>query len=197
MVGSSITRRGAVAVFVIVVGGLAWFGCGERSGDVASPPPDYGEMLAGSPAPLAALHAQGNELLDGGKGAFEARMEELRGFPAVVNFWASWCGPCRAELPHFQQAGAKLGRKVAFLGMNSEDGKEMATALMEDFPVPYPSYFDPKNEVYDSVVAGWGLPATVFYDAEGNQTFTKQGPYQSVEALEADVRTFAIEGESG
>ncbi len=189
-------RRILLACSIVFLGAVTLAGCGGES-DTASPPPDYAKMLAGSPAPLAALHAQSDELLEGELDAFEARMKELRGFPAVVNLWASWCGPCRAELPHFQQVSAELGKKVAFLGVNSEDSEDMATKLMGDFPLPYPSFYDPQNQIYESMVSRRGLPATVFFDAEGNQTFTKQGPYPDQEALEADIQTFAIEGNKG
>src|SRR4051794_129091 len=77
------------------------------------------ERLAGSPAPLAALHTQSNQLLPGGQEAFEKRMRELRGHPVVVNGWASWCGPCRAEFPFLQRTSVDLGRQVAFVGLDS------------------------------------------------------------------------------
>ena len=77
--------------------------------------------LAGSPAPLAALHAQADELLAGGLPALRARLAALRGTPVVVNKWASWCEPCRAEFGVFQRVSVAHGREVAFIGIDSGD----------------------------------------------------------------------------
>ena len=67
--------------------------------------------LAGSPAPLAALHAQADELLPGGAGALRARLASLHGYPVVINKWASWCTPCQAERGVFEHASVALGRR--------------------------------------------------------------------------------------
>ena len=67
--------------------------------------------LAGSPAPLAALHAQSAELLEGGVPAFESRLARAQGHPVVINKWASWCNPCRAEFPAFQQVATERGKR--------------------------------------------------------------------------------------
>lgn len=171
-------------------------GCGG-SEPAASPPPDYEQKLADAPAPLAALYSRGNELVKGGKDAFEAQLGELEGFPAVVNVWASWCGPCRAEFPDFQELSAELGTRVAFLGVNSEDEDDLARSFLEDFPVPYPSFSDNDREISRSLGSAKALPATAFFDAQGNQTYLKQGQYPDRESLEADIRTYAIEGQPG
>ena len=103
--------------------------------------PDYAKALKGAPAPLAKLYGEANQLLPGGKDAFEKRVGEL-GYPVVANVWASWCGPCRYEFPIFQEASAKCGKKVAFLGIDSEDSEKEAEKWLADNPVPYPSYFE-------------------------------------------------------
>jgi thiol-disulfide isomerase/thioredoxin len=174
---------------------LVLAGCGGDSDSVydGSPPPDYG-ALANSPPPLDALYAQGNDLLSGGTDAFDRQMEELRGFPAVVNVWASWCAPCRAEFPHFQDASAEIGTEVAFLGVNSQDSESAAATFLEASPLPYPSFSDPDKDITESLEAGRGLPATAFFNADGELTYTKLGPYEDEASLLADVDRYAIGG---
>lgn len=157
-----------------------------------SPAPDYGE-LADSPPPLAALYAQANELLPGGTEAFDKQMAELKGYPAVVNVWASWCGPCRAEFPHFQDAAVDLGTEVAFLGVNSQDSESAAATFLEASPLPYPSFSDPDKEITESLDAGQGLPATAFFNQDGELTYTKLGPYKDEAELKVDVTRYALE----
>jgi cytochrome c biogenesis protein CcmG/thiol:disulfide interchange protein DsbE len=183
-----------VVPFILALAVLSAVGCGSsESGESSSPPPDYSRLLAGSPAPLAALHAQENELLPGGVDAYEKRLSELRGFPVVANVWGSWCGPCRTEFPALQEVAAKFGKRVAFLGVDYKDDPELAAKFLAEAPVPYPSYVDDDEKIAESVGAGGGLPNTAYYDSEGNLCFLKIGQYADAEALEADVHRFALQ----
>src|SRR5215211_5488514 len=111
----------AVALVAVVVIGLT------QAGGTDEPAQDNGGFdlaqakreLAGAPGPLAALHDQANALLPGGTSAFDARLRELRGHPVVINKWASWCGPCRAEFPIFQQLATARGKEIAFVGVDA------------------------------------------------------------------------------
>ena len=168
-------------------------GCGSgQGGDYGGQHPDYGKALAGSPPPLAALHRQGNELLDGGQDAYEKRIEALRGYPVVVNVWASWCGPCRFEFPTLQRLSAKYGKHVAFLAVNSEDADDAARTFLSEAPVPYPSYTDPGGDIKESLGASFGLPDTAFYDRKGELVYLKQGPYSKGSDLQADIERCAL-----
>ena len=181
------------ARIAVILAALAIAGCGSsQGGDYGGQHPDYAKALAGSPPALAALHRQGDALLPGGRDAYEARLRRLRGYPIVVNVWASWCGPCRFEFPRFQEAAARYGRRVAFLGVDSEDSGDAARTFLEEAPVPYPSYSDPGKEVAESIGAVHGFPDTAFYDRRGKLVYLKQGPYEKESELRADIRRFAL-----
>jgi cytochrome c biogenesis protein CcmG/thiol:disulfide interchange protein DsbE len=150
--------------------------------------------LATSPAPLAALHAQSSELLSGGLSAVRARLQELRGYPVVVNKWASWCVPCRAEFGAFQRVAVTQGREVAFIGIDSGDSSRAdALAFLRSFPVSYPSYYDESGRAGQGITDSTFTPVTVFYDRRGRQ-YIRQGPYLSAAKLEQDVRHYALVG---
>jgi cytochrome c biogenesis protein CcmG/thiol:disulfide interchange protein DsbE len=166
-------------------------GCGSSEAG-GTTHPDYAKALAGAPAPLAALYGEANELLPGGKDAFEKRVASL-GYPVVANVWASWCGPCRYEFPMFQEASARWGKKVAFLGVDSEDSESEAGKWLEDHPVPYPSYYDPDFEVASSYKAA-GPPDTAFYNRSGKLVHVKLGQYAHAAELEEDIEHYALEG---
>jgi cytochrome c biogenesis protein CcmG, thiol:disulfide interchange protein DsbE len=180
---------GAVALAVVLVIGLTQAG-GQDSGKQDTGAFDLAaaqERLAGSPAPLAALHEQSNELLDGGTKAFRARLAELRGHPVVINKWASWCGPCRAELPILQDISTARGKEIAFLGVNARDKRPAAERFAAQYPVPYPSYEDPEEAIARALKAPSNFPVTVFVDAQGKTVFTHQGGYRTAADLTADI----------
>jgi cytochrome c biogenesis protein CcmG, thiol:disulfide interchange protein DsbE len=186
--------RGAAACIALVAA-AAIAGCGSsQGGDYGGAHPDYGRALADSPAPLAALHRQADRLLRGGTGAYEKRIAALRGYPVVANVWASWCGPCRFEFPVLQRLSARYGRRVAFLGVDSQDSDDAARTFLEEAPVPYPSYTDSDKKIAAALGATLGFPDTAFYDHAGRLVYLKQGPYAHDSELEADVRRYALKG---
>ncbi len=149
--------------------------------------------LAGSPAQLAALHAQGSEVLAGGLPALRARLALLRGQATVINKWASWCQPCRSEFGVFQHVSLSLGRRVAFIGIDSAEPRRAdALSFLRSFPVSYPSYYDKSGQVGAAITDSTFTPVTVFLDSAGHQ-YIHQGPYLSIAKLEADVRRYALD----
>ena len=179
---SRVTR--IVAVFLAL---LALAGCGAE--DPESTPADAAQFKD-SPAPIAELYGEANQLLEGGVGAFKARIGKLEGYPVVVNKWASWCAPCRQEFPYFQRQSARLAKKVAFIGVNTNDNDESALRFLEEYPVPYPSYKDPDNDIGD-ILEGIAFPTTAFYDSKGELAYSKQGAYASEADLVEDIERYA------
>jgi cytochrome c biogenesis protein CcmG, thiol:disulfide interchange protein DsbE len=172
---------------------LAVAGCGSTQPKNEAPSTQsVNAAFKGSPPPLASLHDQANHLLSGGTSAFDARLAGLQGYPVVVNKWASWCGPCQTEFPVFQRASVALGRKVAFLGLDGKDQSPAATAFLHKFPVSYPSYVDPHEDIARKIHAATYYPQTIYYDRNGKIVFDHAGPYESVGALEKDIRHYAL-----
>jgi cytochrome c biogenesis protein CcmG/thiol:disulfide interchange protein DsbE len=185
--------RPLLALSILALAILLGSGCGGAGDEeFDGSHPDYDKALAGSPAPLAALYKQGNELLGGGTDAYEKRLTSLRGHPVVVNIWASWCVPCRQEFPILQELSARYGKKVAFLGVNSEDSSDAAATFLREVPVPYPSYSDPDKDIWDAIGGIGGFPNTAFYDRSGKEIFIHPGPYRDDSEFEADFRRYAL-----
>jgi thiol-disulfide isomerase/thioredoxin len=149
--------------------------------------------LAGSPAVLTSLHAQGNQLLSGGPNAVQARLQALRGYPVVINKWASWCVPCQTEFPAYQRASVALGRKVAFIGVDGKDKNPAAAAFLRRFPVSYPSYTDPDEKIARAIHAATYYPQTVYINRQGKEVYDHAGPYETAASLERDIRRYALQ----
>ena len=93
-------------------------------------------------------------------------LADYRGTPVVLNFWASWCVPCRREMPAFEAVHQQVGDEVAFVGVNHQDDRDAALRLVDETGVTYPSAYDPQGVVaYDYAVRG--MPTTVFITADG------------------------------
>jgi thiol-disulfide isomerase/thioredoxin len=185
----------ATAVAALLVVGFVQLAGSSSSGGSASrlTLAQISARLAGSPAPLAALHAQAGQILPGGGSALRARLAALRGYPLVINKWASWCIPCQSERSAFQHASAALGRTVAFLGIDSSDTSFAdGRAFLRALPVGYPSYYDRSGRLGAAIAGSAFTPVTVFYDRAGRQ-YIHQGPYPSAARLELDVRRYALD----
>jgi len=167
-------------------------GCGSTPHSAAPSAATESAALSNSPAPLKALHVQANRLIAGGPPAFKTLMATVRGYPLVVNKWASWCGPCQSEFPAFQRAAVELGREVAFVGVDGKDADTAARAFLKRFPVSYPSYADPHERIAALLEATTYYPETVYVDRRGAIVYEHVGPYESASALERDIRRYVL-----
>ena len=125
------------------------------------------------PTPLIAKPAPPFSLprFDGGV----LRLEELRGKVVFLNFWASWCPPCRAEARMLEAAWQMYRKEGAvFVGVNIQDKEPDARAFLEEFGITYPNVIDQGSRV--AIDYGvWGLPETFFIDREGRITYKHVG----------------------
>ena len=108
----------------------------------------------------------------------EVRLSDMQGTPVVLNFWASWCPPCKSEMPDFEEASKTYEGKVAFMMVNLTDGGretvDTAKAYIEEQGYTFPVYFDTQQEA----AAGYGvvsIPTTYFIDAQGGVVAYGQG----------------------
>lgn len=179
-VGIAIVLVGAVVAMVVATGGEP--ACterlpGVRPGVCLADPADRPE------APDSAWPVLGED-------DATISLDEYAGEVVVVNFWASWCGPCRREQPALNQAAAALAdRGVEFLGVNvQDDSSANALAHEEEFAIPYPSIEDPAAR-FAGAFSGIGprtLPSTVLIDRQGRVAVSIFG-----ETTQEEVTTLA------
>ncbi len=119
----------------------------------------------------------------------ETSFDEVRaGRPAIINFFASWCPPCKAELPHFEKAWQQYGDEIAFIFLDSIDGqretKETINKFIAQFPFKGPVYWD--EGIFAYIFQTNSLPTTVFFDKDGRVVTGFLGMV-SEEALHASI----------
>ncbi len=144
--------------------------------------PDGRIQAADSPAP-------GFELPRLGQPGSTISLDELRGRPVVLNFWASWCVPCAKEMPELQAVYDKVGSRVAFVGINHQDGRTGALDMVAKTGVRYPSGYDPEGKT--AIAYGLrGLPSTVFISADGRVLEKRIGELSREELAQAVEELF-------
>ena len=94
-------------------------------------------------------------------------LDELRGTPVALNFWATWCAPCRAEMPELQSAVTRYADQgLVVLGIDASESAEQVEAYMDDLALTFPSVIDPDGSI--AILYGvYAFPTTIWLDAEG------------------------------
>ncbi|GAA3182321.1 hypothetical protein GCM10010531_40720 [Blastococcus jejuensis] len=183
------SRRRAAAAFLAA--GVLLAGCtadaepgsaspttGQTSSVFAACPEQSDQPAAGGSAvPKLAFDCLGGGSLD---------LARAPGVPTIVNLWASWCGPCREELPLLQEFADAAGERVRVLGVVSKDGEPQAESFAADAGTTFPSAFDAEGELMAQLGLN-GLPYTMFLDADGTLVHSELGPVDSVHELESLV----------
>jgi cytochrome c biogenesis protein CcmG/thiol:disulfide interchange protein DsbE len=183
---SKALKRFGLPVLALVALSLAACG-GDGGGSSVTAKGGPKLSTAGLAPPLAKNIRQANRIIDGDGDLLKEKLASLRGFPIVVNQWASWCEPCRFEFPFFAAAARRHRSEIAFLGIDMQDGKGDAKEFLEELPVPFPSIFDPDASYISSIGGGRASPTTVFIDSKGEVVNVHPGAYASLDALERDI----------
>lgn len=159
-------NRTVLAVGVVitaVVVGILFVGLGKDPSEIRSP-------LVGKPAPTFALREVGT--------GRTVDISQFRGKPLVINFWATWCGPCWEEHPVLVANARMLQPQVQFLGVVFQDKEEKILGFLEQRGAAYPTLVDEKGKTAIAYGIG-GVPETFFLDANGVIVAKYNGPMSS------------------
>lgn len=137
---------------------IALIGATAAETNCTDPPAELGRFEAGSGAEAPATPFF--------VGESERTLADYRGKALVVNLWATWCAPCRREMPALQGVADDLGDEVAIVGVTDDVDHDKAAAAAADAGARYDLLADPTGS-FQSAVEVPGLPATLFVDAEG------------------------------
>jgi peroxiredoxin len=131
-------------------------------------------LIAGV-APAAEISGVAPDFTLDSRGGGRVSLADLKGDVVMINFWATWCGPCREEMPHLEALYQRYGDLgFTLLGINVEENSSLSDAFLAETPVSFPILFDPQNsvsELYDVVA----MPSTVLIDRAGNMRFIHHG----------------------
>ena len=170
-----------VALALVVIGGVVLVsssGGGGAGGD-------------GRPGSTPGSVAPSFEVMDLRDRTRLVRLEDARGKPVVLNFFAAWCTPCRKEMPSLQAAAKRLEGKVTFIGIDHKDSRSEALDLLAETGVDYATGFDQQGEVLREYGLPDALPITLFLDEEGTVVERRLGELSETKLDEALDRLLA------
>jgi len=183
--------RTAAAVGALLPTVLAGCTSEETSPDAAAPTavtevetelPPCPEQESGPSAVDSSLAGLALDCLGGGR----LDLAPAPGPPTALNLWASWCDPCREELPLVEQLAATAGDRLRVVGVASQDGLPQASSFADDAGLTFPSAFDAAGEL-GAGLGLKGLPHSVFLAADGSVSHVEVGAVDSFDELSALV----------
>lgn len=162
---------------------LAASACSASAVPSASEPVRLGACPTGAGTPIEGIHSSTLPCL--ADASVDVHLSAVHGRPEVINIWASWCGPCRQEMPALQRVHEKIGSRVAFVGVDVRDHRSKAFAFLRQAGVHYPQVFDVTGS-FAAELRMYTVPDTLIVDRSGHIVFRHAGP------LTADQLTRAL-----
>lgn len=125
-------------------------------------------------------------------------LSSFKGKPIVLNFWATWCEPCKEEMPHFQQAYDRYSKTngLIVLAVNMNETADKASAFFSEYKLTFPSLIDDNQSVTVGKYGIIGLPTTYFIDSKGVIRYVKIGPLLTESELAIRLETIGVKSES-
>ncbi len=159
-------KRLVALVALALVGVVGWW-VSARRGPVVLP----GDALSVATAPMpkgeAAVNALAPDVIMTYDDGRVTRLSDLRGKPVLINFWATWCGPCRFEMPEIVKAYERhKGEGLVVLGVNVEEGPQEVKDFAKAFQITFPITLDTRGQVIDAYGVR-AMPTSIFIDREG------------------------------
>lgn len=167
----------AAFVLLLVLASLLYARLGGDSGRLMAESEPAGSTPAADPAadaaptPTPALAMAPDFTVYDADGE-PVRLSDFRGTPVVINFWASWCGPCQNEMPDFEQAYADYGDEIEFVMLNATYGRETmdsARSFLEESGYTFPVYYDTDADAA-AAIGVTAFPTTLFIGPDGTLT---------------------------
>lgn len=154
-------KRGVTSISILLslYFGLLFTGCGGSSENETSG--SSGSAFSSGPAERFTLYDLRGK---------QRKWSEFAGKPLIVNFWATWCGPCRKEIPLLKSIYEEYkSRGLEIVGISIDHQRERVVPFVNEFAIPYPILYT-DSQTPEEFGLGQGIPVTIFFDAEGNET---------------------------
>lgn len=171
--------KGIAFIITILAAGLLFTGCKKAGESKAEQPSLFGAPAAEQPRQAIPFSMK---TFDGR----EVSLQELKGKPVVVNFFASWCGPCQLEAPALRDAWKEFGNRVEFVAVAIDDSEAGARGFLKEFKIEFTAGLDSTGEIMKDYNI-YGIPKTYIIDRTGLVVYEHSGVITS-EDLNAAIK---------
>ena len=195
-----VRRFGVFVVMLLVIGGLAWAGVVNLKARRAALEANHVELIPAKAGDMGMPDAEGAQLQGKAAPSFtlvstdgkKVSLSDFKGHPVIVNFWATWCGPCKLEMPWFEEFSKKYkGQGLVILGLNQDDdiGAVQVAKAAQHLGVSYPVLLADKGEAVSKAYGGVDYLPETFYVNRAGKVVTVGAGAPSKDQMEAMIQS--------